>query len=73
MLNKDQAQHDNEELYNDAVQQEIQAVIAQDGPLFCGQVASRIGKPPHETRWHLTELGSRGEIVYNWITNRYSV
>lgn len=72
-LNKDQAQHDNRQLYDDAVQSEIRAVLSQDGPCFCGQVARAIDKPPQETRWHLTELLSRGEISYNWATQRYDV
>lgn len=72
-LNTDQAQHDHEELYNDAVQSEIQSVLSHDGPSYCGQVAHKIDKSPQETRWHLTEMVKRGEVSYNFISKRYSV
>ena len=72
MLNKDQANHANEQLYNDAVQEEIRAILSQDGPLQCGQIARRLGKSPHETRWHLEQMDSRCEVNYNWIRG-YSV
>ena len=68
MLNSEQAKADNEELYNDAVQGEIRAILSQDGPQFCGQVATKADKDVKETRWHLQELVAKGEIDYSWIT-----
>lgn len=70
-LNKDQSKHQNDHAYNSATQAEISDVLASDGPLLCHQVASRIGKTPQETRWHLTEIVARGEAELNWITGRY--
>lgn len=72
-LNTEQRDHDQEDLYNDAVQSEIASVLGHDGPSYCGQVANRIDKSPQETRWHLTEMVKRGEVSYNFISKRYSV
>jgi len=72
-LNHQQAKHDNEELYNDAVQSEIGAMLSHGGPMLCGQVANKVDKPPTETRWHLTELVALGEADFNWVSGLYSV
>jgi len=72
-LNREQAQHDNEELYNDAVQNDIRDALKYDGPSYCGQIARAVDKPVEETRWHLKELVSKGEIDYSWVSGRYSV
>ena len=71
-LNRDQAKYANDELYNDAVQSEIKAVLCQDGPMYCGQVAQKVGKSAYETRWHLTQMKNRAEIGFNWATQRYN-
>ncbi len=72
-LNKDQAQHERDRQYDDAVQAEIRDILASDGDQFCGQVARKIGKTEKETRWHLDELRSRGEIGYKWAKGMYSI
>ena len=70
-LNKEQAQHDNEELYNAAVQEEIYAVLKQDGSQPCYRIAQKIDKPLTETRWHLEQMHRRGEVNYR--LGRYGV
>ena len=71
-LNREQAQHDNEELYNDAVQSEIGAALSHDGAMHCYRVAQKIGKSQMEARWHLEQMRDRGEVEFSWIKG-YSV
>jgi len=71
-LNTDQAKSDAEDLYNQATQEEIAGLLVLDGPLHCHAVASKIGKTPQETRWHLVQMVDRGEVDYSWIRG-YSV
>lgn len=73
MPNREQAEHDNKERYDDAVQGKIRDTLKYDGPSYCGQIARAIDKPVEETHWHLKELVAKGEIDYNCLSGRYSV
>jgi len=72
-LNAKQAQHENEELYNDAVESEIRDVLASDGPQYRGQVAAKIGKTSQETGKRLKAMYARGDIEYKWTTGKFSL
>lgn len=62
--NPDQAAIEREELYNDAVQSEIHAILASDGRQFVCNIAQKMGMDVHETRWHLEEMRARDEVSY---------
>lgn len=70
-LNAEQAKHNNKELYNCAIQEEILAVLKQDGSDRCYRIAQKIDKPLTETRWHLEQMLKRGEVSYR--LGRYGV
>lgn len=71
-LNQDQAQHNNDQLRQEAQISEILAIIQQDGPLHCGAIAQRVGLSPWDCRAHLAQMVGDGELDYNWLRG-YSV
>lgn len=70
-LSAEQAQHDRDELYNDAVQSEILAALKQDGSERCWRIAQKIDKGLEETKRHLEQMVKRGEVSYR--LGRYGV
>lgn len=64
MHNKEEAKRQYEELYNSESQHEIYEILVADGRQFCCSIARKIDKPLEETRWHLEQMVTRGEITY---------
>lgn len=71
MHNPEEAQRQKNELTEMATQDLMRAILQQDGPHYCCQVASRMGMEITETRWHLEQMRKRGEIDCK--LGRYSV
>lgn len=72
-MNKQVAQHENDRLHNQALQEEIYSILCRNGPMTNGQVADEIGISPWKCRPHLDDMKERGQIKYTLLGGRYSV
>ena len=66
-LNADQAQHQNNELHDDAIKHQIREAL-KDKPRWAKDIASRLGRKSdaHFVRL-LHEMESDMEISFNWL------